>query len=58
MGTINACLEIKGREGCGVKPVLGICLVEATGISIGTVEVFLIGGLQSLNGDCYADFFD
>ena len=45
MGTINACLEIKVREGCGVKPVLGICLVEAAGISIGTVEAFLVGGL-------------
>ena len=29
MGCINLCLETKGRRGCGVKPVLGIGLVEA-----------------------------
>ena len=30
MGCVNVCLKRKGRGGCGVKPVLGICLVEAT----------------------------
>ena len=29
MGYINVCLETKGRRSCGVKPVLGIGLVEA-----------------------------
>ena len=29
MGCINVCLERKGKGGCGVKPVLGICLVKA-----------------------------
>ena len=30
-GCINVCLERKGRGGCGVKQVLGICLlVEVT----------------------------
>ena len=29
MGCINVCLETKGRRSCGVKPVLGIGLVEA-----------------------------
>ena len=28
VGCIDACLERKGRGGYGVKPVLGICLVE------------------------------
>ena len=30
MGCINVCLERKEKGGYGVKPVLGICLVEAT----------------------------
>ena len=30
MGSLNVCLERKGRGGCRTKPVLGICLVEAT----------------------------
>ena len=30
MGCINACLERKGKGGCGVKEVLGVCLVQAT----------------------------
>ena len=30
MGCIDVCLERKERGGCGVKQVLGICLVEAT----------------------------
>ena len=30
MGSLNVCLERKGRGGCRVKPVLGICLEEAT----------------------------
>ena len=29
MGSLNVCLERKGRGGCRVMPVLGICLVEA-----------------------------
>ena len=29
MGSINVCLARKGRGGCEVKPVLGVCLVEA-----------------------------
>ena len=30
MGCINVCLERKEKGGYGVKPVLGICLAEAT----------------------------
>ena len=30
MGCINVCLERKEKGGYRVKPVLGICLVEAT----------------------------
>ena len=32
---------------------LGICLVETTGISSGTVELFLVGRLLWLKGDCW-----
>ena len=42
MGCINVCLERKGRGGCGVKLVLGICLVEQRGKSVGTVELVLV----------------
>ena len=45
MGSIHICLERKERGGCGVNQVLGICLVEAMGITIGTVELFLVSGL-------------
>ena len=49
MGSINVCLERKRRGDCGV---LGIYLVEATGVSMGTVELFLVGGLLWLNSSC------
>ena len=51
MGSLNVCLERKGRGGCRVKPVLGICLVEAMRLSVGTVELLLVGGLLWLNED-------
>ena len=52
MGSINVCLERKRRGDCGVKLVLGIYLVEALGVSMGTVELFLVGGLLWLNSSC------
>ena len=30
LGTIKVCFKRKGRGDCGVKPILGICLAEAT----------------------------
>ena len=45
MAAINVHLKRKGRGGCWMKSVLGICLVEATGISKGKVELFLVVGL-------------
>ena len=53
MGSIKVCLKRKGKRGCGVKPVLGICLVEGKGISMGTVELFLVGRLSWLNSDVW-----
>ena len=54
LGCINVCLERKGKGGCGVKQMLGICLVEATRWKCGTVEWVLInGGLLRLNGNCW-----
>ena len=52
MGCINVCLERKGRGGCGVKLVLGICLAEQRGKSVETVELVLAFGLFWLNDDC------
>ena len=49
MGSINVCLERKERGGCGVKGLLGICLVEAASISTGIVELFLVGKLLWLD---------
>ena len=43
MGSINLCLKRKGRRGCGVKPVLGICLVKGKGIIMELLELFLVG---------------
>ena len=45
MGSINVYLERKESEGCGVKSLLSICLVEATGIRTGILELFLVGEL-------------
>ena len=35
IGCINVCLKRNGRRGCRGKPVLGICLVEATRCNCG-----------------------
>ena len=53
MGFINVCLEGKGREGCGVKLVLGICLAEQHDKSVGTTELVLVFVLLWLNDNCW-----
>ena len=50
-GFINIWSERKRKGGCGVKKVLGICLVEATRWKSERVERILVGGLLWLHGN-------
>ena len=52
MGFINVCLEIKGRGGCGGSHCGVTVYWKPRGISLKTVELFLVGGLLWFNDNC------
>ena len=50
MGSTSVRLQRKGKGGCGLNPVLGICLWVS---EYGSVKLFLVGALLWLSGDCW-----